>query len=160
MSEQRVYTYPGGEAFRLWVPTGVSFLMGVGISFIDAPLMDRLLAIAFCWTFTVYGCLLERARRRLPTRIATRDDGITAVWNHGKTSTIPWGEVSRVVVERQPYRDDLKKVVIIGRLGSADIVFTHRISDYKELFQSIRQNAAHAEFEKVFLWRHKKIQER
>lgn len=157
MGDPLVFTYPAGEWFRHWVLITVTFLMGTGILLLEGALVDRLLAIAFCWFLAGYGCFLERGRRRRPMRIVTSDQGITALWNHEKKAMIPWAEVSKVIVEQQPYRDDLKKVIVTGRPPSVEIAFTHRIKGYKELFHAIRHNAAQAEFEEVYLWRRKKM---
>jgi hypothetical protein len=157
MGGQRVFTYSPGEPFRYWVPIAASFLLGMAIFFLDAPLGDRILVMTFCLLFTLHGLNLERARRSLPEKIIAGDGGIGAVWKHRNATTIPWGEITKVVVERQPFRDDLKKVIINGQPRSEEIVFTHRIRNYKELFRVIEQNATRAEFEEVYLWRRKKI---
>lgn len=157
MTDSPVFTYPQGEWFRHWVLISATFLMGVAIFFFSGPFFGRLLAIAFCWFFAGYGYFLELARQRRPMRIVTNDEGITALWNHERKAVIPWAGVSKVIVEQQPYRDDLKKVIVSGHSPSRDIVFTHRIRDYEELLRTIRQNAFQADFEEVYLWKRRKM---
>ncbi|MFQ5801960.1 MAG: hypothetical protein ACE5JQ_03570 [Candidatus Methylomirabilales bacterium] len=157
MSDERVFTYSRWERLRYWVPITVSFLGGIGGFFLVGTWLDLFFWVAFWWFFTGYGWFLERARRQRPMNIITGDGGIAAEWKAGERSIIPWAEVSKVLVDQQPYRDDLKKIIVSGRPPSKDILFTHRINRYEELFQTIRQKAAQAEFEEVYLWRRKKI---